>query len=75
MNSVAPDPTGIDLFYNNTPRGGELEKSILQGIPMGHLGNPDEVAATAEFFVSEGASYVTGQTVFVDGGGSSARAA
>jgi 3-oxoacyl-[acyl-carrier protein] reductase len=37
-------------------------------IPVGRLGNPDEMAAVAAFLCSQRASYVTGQTIVVDGG-------
>jgi NAD(P)-dependent dehydrogenase (short-subunit alcohol dehydrogenase family) len=37
-------------------------------IPMGRLGEPDEIASAIEFFLSEGASYVTGQVVYACGG-------
>jgi len=37
-------------------------------VPLGRLGTPEEVAATIAFLVSDGASYITGTTVVVDGG-------
>ena len=44
------------------------EKTILSRTPLGRLGEPDEVARVAVFLASEDASYLTGQTVYPDGG-------
>jgi NAD(P)-dependent dehydrogenase (short-subunit alcohol dehydrogenase family) len=44
-------------------------------IPMRRLGRPEEIAAAIDFLLSEDASFITGQTIFVDGGGSIGRAA
>jgi NAD(P)-dependent dehydrogenase (short-subunit alcohol dehydrogenase family) len=59
-----------ELFRENTPAGSEAEERFLSLIPMHRLGKPAEIAATIAFLLSEEASYITGQTIFVDGGGS-----
>ena len=41
----------------------------LEGrIPVGRVGEPEEMASVANFLLSDGASYITGTTVFADGG-------
>jgi len=74
VNAVAPGPTETELFRSNNPVGSEGEKRYLAGIPMGRFGRPEEIAAAIEFFLSEDAGFVTGQTLFVDGGASIGRA-
>jgi 3-oxoacyl-[acyl-carrier protein] reductase len=55
--------------------GSELERIFLLQIPMRRLAKPEEIAAAVTFMLSDGASYITGQTLFVDGGGSAGKAA
>ncbi|MEO8740560.1 MAG: SDR family oxidoreductase [Casimicrobiaceae bacterium] len=72
-NVVAPGQTATEMFRNNNliefgaPRGRPLEH-FTNRIPMRRLGEPDEIAAAIEFFLSDGASYVTGQVLYVCGG-------
>lgn len=73
VNAVAPGPIETELFRANTPAGSEAEKRFLSLIPMNRLGQPDEIAATIAFLLSNEAGYITGQTLFVDGGGSIGR--
>lgn len=75
VNAVAPGPVETELFRRNTPAGSEGEARLLSMIPMRRLGTPEEIAAAIEFLLSEDAGFITGQTLFVDGGGSIGRAA
>ena len=73
VNAVAPGPTETKLFRQFNPPGSAGERRYLAGIPMGRFGQPDEIAAAICFLLSEDAAYVTGQTLFVDGGASVGR--
>ncbi|MDR2529540.1 MAG: glucose 1-dehydrogenase [Synergistaceae bacterium] len=46
----------------------EIFKYLVSHIPMGRLGAPADMASVVLFLASEGASYITGQTIFVEGG-------
>jgi NAD(P)-dependent dehydrogenase (short-subunit alcohol dehydrogenase family) len=43
-------------------------RRVLSRTPLGRIGEPDEIAAIAAFLASDEASYVTGQTLYADGG-------
>lgn len=67
VNALAPGPTytaqSAAAFDN--PNYGPL---ILSRTPIGHFAQPEELAGAAVFLASEDASFVTGETLFVDGG-------
>jgi NAD(P)-dependent dehydrogenase (short-subunit alcohol dehydrogenase family) len=73
VNAVAPGPVETEMFRRNTPVGCEAERRFLATIPMGRLGKPEEIAAAIDFLLSEEAGFITGQILFVDGGGSIGR--
>ena len=65
MNAIAPGFIETDMTGNLT----EDQKDALSSqIPMNRLGMPSEVAEVALFLASEQASYITGQTIHVNGG-------
>jgi 3-oxoacyl-[acyl-carrier protein] reductase len=65
VNAIAPglietDMTGV--------LSDEIRQSILQKIPLGKLGQPDDIAAAVAYLASAEARYITGQVLAVDGG-------
>ena len=70
VNCIAPGPVDSDL--TQLMHTAETRSAYVKGNPLGRYGTAAEIAAAAVFFASEGASYVTGQTLPVDGGSSSA---
>jgi len=73
-NAVAPGPVETELFRRNSPPGSEGERRFLALMPMGRFAQPEEIAAAIAFLASDDAAFVTGQTLFVDGGASLPRA-
>jgi NAD(P)-dependent dehydrogenase (short-subunit alcohol dehydrogenase family) len=69
-NAVAPGPTETELFRANNPRGSEGEARYLAKVPMGRFAHPGEIAGAIAFLASNTAAFITGQTLFVDGGAS-----
>jgi 3-oxoacyl-[acyl-carrier protein] reductase len=46
----------------------EIQQKVLQSIPLGRMGSPDEVAAAVRFLASDEAGYITGHVLSVNGG-------
>lgn len=69
-NAVGPGPTETELFRANNPPGSEGETRYLRRVPMKRFAQPREIAAAIAFLAGEKAAFITGQTLFVDGGAS-----
>ena len=67
VNAIAPGTIDTDLAAA-IGRNPEVLAATLSRTPMRRLGEPEEIAAVACFLASDDASYMTGQTIFVDGG-------
>lgn len=67
INSIAPGaiatPINAELLCDE-----ERLNAVLRDIPLKRLGKPEEVAGAAAFLASDDAAYMTGSTIFVDGG-------
>ena len=70
VNCVAPGPIATESFAHIYSKNSAEEQAILSSIPMKRIGQPEEVAYAVAFFLNAQASFITGQTLFVDGGGS-----
>ncbi len=70
INALGPGPIDTPILKSNrTPE--EYEKALgtlAESLPIGRLGRPEEVAAVADFLLSDRASYMTGQIVHPNGG-------
>ena len=68
VNALAPGVTRTDMAMSRLDHDPEALAWTTERIPMGRLGEADEMAGAAVFLASEEASYVTGSTLLVDGG-------
>jgi NAD(P)-dependent dehydrogenase (short-subunit alcohol dehydrogenase family) len=68
INAVNPGLTAtemIDRFSNKDPA---MEQQLASIVPMERIGKPEEISATVVFLCSDTASYITGQSLVIDGG-------
>jgi 3-oxoacyl-[acyl-carrier protein] reductase len=65
VNAVAPGFITTDM---TAVLSEQVKAELAAKVPLARLGNPEDVAAAVMFFVSDGASYITGQILNVDGG-------
>ena len=76
VNGIAPGVIATPMWknvdalfakYENLPLG-EKKKRVGEAVPLGYMGNPSDIAGAAIFLASDEASYITAQTLNVDGG-------
>jgi NAD(P)-dependent dehydrogenase (short-subunit alcohol dehydrogenase family) len=65
VNAIAPGIVDTPMFQGFDPA---VQDRLKKSVPMKRIGTPEDVAAAAVFFASRGASYITGQLIYVCGG-------
>lgn len=71
VNAVSPGPIdtpGVDGLAKNEEEAKQLKAGLVSQVPLGRMGQPDEIAKAVVFLASEDASFVAGVELFVDGG-------
>lgn len=66
VNSICPGYVNTELTQKNVPQ--EEQIKIKATIPLGRFAEPDEIAQTVAFLISKNNTYITGQTIIIDGG-------
>jgi NAD(P)-dependent dehydrogenase (short-subunit alcohol dehydrogenase family) len=70
VNLVAPGPIETDMFHEMIPQGSPKVDQLARSIPVGRIGQPNDVARAVMFFANREADFITGQALYVCGGAS-----
>jgi 3-oxoacyl-[acyl-carrier protein] reductase len=65
VNAIAPGWIETDMTSAVT---GNEKRKALESVPLGRFGRPEDIAHAAVFLASDNASYITGQTLHINGG-------
>ena len=68
VNAIGPGPIATELFQSANPPGAPATQRILDSVPLGRIGQPEEVAHIVASLLDQRAGYTTGQVVYVCGG-------
>ena len=68
VNAIGPGPISTELFESANPPGSLATQRILENIPLGRIGQPEEVAHLVASLLDERAGFTTGQVIYVCGG-------
>ncbi len=68
VNAVSPGPIASEAYQQRAAADPEFARRRLSYIPLGRVGEPDEVAATVAFLASDEATFIQGHNLVVDGG-------
>ncbi len=67
-NSIGPGPIRTELFDRANPPESPATQALIQAVPVGRMGLPDDVAHAVAFLLDQRSGFITGQTLYVCGG-------
>jgi len=67
VNAIGPGSIATDMLAS-VAKDPALKRKLLSRTPLQRIGRPEEIASIASFLASDDASYITGETIFADGG-------
>jgi len=68
VNAIAPGPVLTELYKKNNPMDEEAARRFTDRIPLKRMGQPEDIAGSIAYFLSDDARFVTGQVLYVCGG-------
>jgi NAD(P)-dependent dehydrogenase (short-subunit alcohol dehydrogenase family) len=68
VNAIGPGSIGTDMLRSVLEKDPNANRTVMSRTPAARLGDPSEIASVASFLASDEASYITGQTIYADGG-------
>lgn len=71
VNAVSPGPIetpGVDSLARDPEQLSQIKAGLANSVPVGRMGQPDEIAKAVSFLASDDSSFITGIELFVDGG-------
>lgn len=68
VNAVGPGSIATDMLKNAILTDDAAKRKVFSRTPMGRLGEPEEIANVVTFLASDQSSYITGTTIYADGG-------
>ncbi|MDZ7839548.1 MAG: SDR family oxidoreductase [Gammaproteobacteria bacterium] len=68
VNAVGPGPIRTELFDRANPPGAPATRAIVEAVPVGRMGMPEDVAHTVSHLLDARSGFVTGQVLYVCGG-------
>jgi 3-oxoacyl-[acyl-carrier protein] reductase len=68
VNAIGPGPIATELFNRANPPGAPRTEAIVNSVPVRRVGQPDDIAHAAGFFLDQRAGFVNGQVLYVCGG-------
>lgn len=68
VNTVTPGPTDTPAVSTLTSDAERFKRLLAERVPLGRIGRPQEIAAAVAFLASDQSSFITGSSLYVDGG-------